>query len=221
VGFWDVLASLPRRWYVVLIGVIATVVGILLVQVAEPVYYSRAQVYFLAPASQVNPNTLRVRSLDLVAAAGVVAKTVNGTDGLTGTASPDATLIGRGILDGTAVTLPDNGGQWSVSYDTQALNVEVAARTAAEVRSRQTELFSRIDDALTTLQRDQGVPAANLITTEILPADPFVVPYGGDRRRAQGMILVLGVAGTMLAVGSIELAARRSGAQRGRRARSR
>lgn len=207
-SFWDVLASFRRRWYVVVAGSVGIVLGLVGIQVAEPVYYSRVQVYFLAPSSEVNPNALRVRSLDLVAAAGVVAKTVNGTRTLTGTASPDVTLIGRGILDGSSVILPDNGGQWSVSFDTQALNVDVTASSPEAVRNRQAELIGDIEDALAALQRDQGVPAANLITTDILPAAPFVLPFGPERRRAQGVTLVLGIAGVMLAVGSIELASR-------------
>lgn len=205
---WDVLVALPRRWYIVLAGVLVTVGLLGWLQVQQPVYFSRAQVYFLAPSSALNPNVLRVASLDLVTAAGIVGKRVNGTDRITGTASMDVTLIGRGEYDASSVQLPDNGGQWSVSYNRQALDVQVTAATAEEVRERQSALFARVNEELDALQTAFAVPASNLITTEIVPSQPLVIPMTGERRRGQIMILALGGALTLLAVGGAELRSR-------------
>ncbi|MGP3535738.1 hypothetical protein ACTU3I_13150 [Microbacterium sp. RD1] len=206
---WDVFVAFRRRWYVVVAGVLATAGVLAFIQVQEPVYFSRAQVYFLAPSSTLNPNVLRVASLDLVTAAGVVGKRVNGTDTMTRTADSQVTLVGRGIREGSSVQLPDNGGQWSVSYNRQELDVQVAAPTIAAVRREQERLFTRIDAELDRLQTDLNVPESNLITTEVVPSQPLVVEMSGERRRAQAMTLALGAALTMLAVGSIELHARR------------
>lgn len=207
-GLWDVIAALGRRWYVVVVGVVATAAVLFGIQQQEPVFYSRAQVYFLAPSSTLNPNVLRVASLDLVTAAGVVGKRVNDTGNLTGTASMDVTLIGRGVRDGSAVMLPDNGGQWSVSYNRQSLDVQVAAATPEAVRERQSEIFAEVDDELASLQGELNVPIADLITTEIVPSDPIILPMSGERRRAQAMTLALGLGATLLAVGSVELRGR-------------
>ncbi|WP_447942447.1 hypothetical protein [Microbacterium aurum] len=180
--------------------------GVIAVQ--QPVFFSRASVYFFAPSSTVNPNVLRVASLDLVTAAGVVGKRVNGTKTLTGTASMEVTLFGRGILDGSSVMLPDNGGQWSVSFNRQELDVQVVAATPEEVTRRQSELFAQIRLELDALQTELEVPAANLITTEIVPQKPAVLAITGERRRAQVMTLILGSTLTLLAIGSVELTGR-------------
>lgn len=205
---WDVFAALVRRWYVVLLGVLITGAVLVVLQAEEPVFYSRAQVYFLAPSSTLNPNVLRVASLDLVTAAGIVGKRFNGTDQQVGTASMDVTLFGRGVRDGSAVVLPDNGGQWSVSYNRQSLDVQVVAATPEEVRTRQQVIFAEIDAELATLQRELDIPTGNLITTEIVPSDPVVLPVSGERRRAQLMTLALGAVITLLAVGQLELSRR-------------
>ncbi len=206
---WDALAAFGRWWYVWVVGIVLTGAALLLVDSQLPVYFSRAQVQFFSPSSELYPNVLRVSSLDLVAAAGVVGKRVNGTDTLTKTASMDATLVGRGVRDGSSVMLPDNGGQWSVSYDTQALDVQVVARTPEEVRTRQAALFKEIDDQLAALQEEFEVPAADLITTEVVPASPPIVLVTGDRRRAQLMTVLLGVTITFLVVGELERHRRR------------
>ncbi len=210
---WDVFAALLRRWYIVVLGVAVTGAVLWGIQAQEPVFYSRAQVYFLAPSSTLNPNVLRVASLDLVTAAGIVGKRFNGTEQQVGTASMDVTLFGRGVRDGSAVVLPDNGGQWSVSYNRQSLDVQVIAATPEEVRERQQTIFDQIDEELAILQSELDVPPGNLITTEVVPSDPVVLPVSGERRRAQLMTLALGGVVTLLAVGQLELA-RRSRRQR-------
>jgi len=213
VAVWDVFAALLRRWYIVVLGVAVTGAVLWGIQAQEPVFYSRAQVYFLAPSSTLNPNVLRVASLDLVTAAGIVGKRFNGTEQQVGTASMDVTLFGRGVRDGSAVVLPDNGGQWSVSYNRQSLDVQVIAATPEEVRERQQTIFDQIDEELAILQSELDVPPGNLITTEVVPSDPVVLPVSGERRRAQLMTLALGGVVTLLAVGQLELA-RRSRRQR-------
>lgn len=208
VTVWDAFAAMRRRWYIVLAGVIATGAMLGFIQAAQPVFYSRASVYFFAPSSTLNPNVLRVASLDLVTAAGVVGKRVNATKTQTGTASMEVTLFGRGILDGSSVTLPDNGGQWSVSFNRQELDVQVVGATPEEVKSRQAELLDRIDRELDSLQSTLEVPSTNLITTEIVPRDPLVIAVTGERRRAQVMTLALGSTLTLLTIGSVEVTGR-------------
>ena len=110
---WDALPAILRRWYVllgaVLIGLLASYVAVS----ADGAYWSHAEVTFLAPTSAINPNALRSTSSDLIIAAGVVAKRVNGNQTWNQMADPAATIVGQGILDGSQVKLPDHGGQWS------------------------------------------------------------------------------------------------------------
>lgn len=207
---WDTLTAIGRRWYIVLLGIACTALSLYVVAEQNPVYYSRANAYFLAPASELYPNVLRTTSLDLVAAAGVVAKRINGTESMTKVASPEVTLIGRGILDGSSIALPDNGGQWSANYNVQALDIQVAAPTEQEVRNRLQRIFQRVQVELQLMQDEADVPEVDRITTVLNPTVPPIYAMSGERRRSQLMTVAVGGGLTLLAVGMVELwAARR------------
>ena len=216
---WDAMQALWRRWYVpvcaVLIGLVASHVAI----TAPGVYWSRAEVTFLAPTSEVNPNALRTTSSDLIIAAGVVAKRINGNLVWNQMADPATTIVGEGVLDGWSVHLPNYGGQWSRVYSRQVLDVQVSGPTADLVRSRQGALIARIDAELAGLQA--GVAASDRITTTVIPAVPSVYFLHGSRTRALAMIWVLCGAGVLAAVQILEqrASAARSTTRSSRRAR--
>ena len=155
----------------------------------------------------MNPNTLKVRSSDLIITAGVVAKLVNGNVTWNKMADPAATIVGEGVRDGWAVRLPDYGGQWSRVYSRQVLDVQVAGPTAEAVRARQTELLSQIDAELAGIQN--GVAESDRITTTVVPAVPAVYYFHGSKLRALAMIWVLSGAGALAAAVWLEHRARR------------
>ncbi|WP_426594499.1 hypothetical protein ACPPVS_03015 [Cellulomonas sp. McL0617] len=199
---WDTTQALLRHWYV-LIG--AVMIGLLASYSAmhEPgVYWSRAEVTFLAPTSAVNPNALTVTSSDLIIAAGAVAKRVNGNVVWNQMADPAATIVGQGILDGSTVQLPNYGGQWSKVYSRQVLDVQVSGPTPEDVRARQRTLIDRINTELAGLQK--GTRASDLITTTVVPADPSIFFFGGSPMRAVAMIWVLCGVGVFAAVQILE-----------------
>jgi hypothetical protein len=193
----DVAAVLVRRWYVAVIGVVCTSVLGALVFTHGGVYWSRNEIVFLAPSSRLYPNSLKTTSEDLIITAGIVAKRINGTHVLPKVASPDVTLVGRGVTDGYWVALPDTGGQWAPNFAEQLLDVQVVGPTEEVVRERQAELVQRIDDELEALQVDAGVEPVNRITTKLVPVTPSVRYVAGDRRRALLMTAVLGAGATL------------------------
>lgn len=201
---WDTLAALRHHWFVAVLGIVATVLAVFAVSDQQVVYYSRTSAYFLAPASVVYPNVLSTTSLDLVDTAGVVAKRLNGTKSLSKVASTDATIVGRGIYDATVISLIDNGGQWSAYYNVQALDIQVAASSPQIVRERQAKALSDITDELDALQDDQHVRPGDRITVELTPSSPVIQAMSGERRRAQGMTVVVGGALTLLAMALLE-----------------
>lgn len=192
---WEALLALVRRWYIVLAALLVALVGSYGAVKAPGVYWSRAEVTFLAPASQVNPNTLKVRSSDLIITAGVVAKLVNGNITWNKMADPAATIVGEGVRDGWSVRLPDYGGQWSRVYSRQVLDVQVAGPTEEAVRARQTELLNQIDAELAGLQT--GVAESDRITTTVVPAVPAIYYFHGSKLRALAMTWVLTGAGAL------------------------
>lgn len=201
-AIWDVLQALWRRWYVLAGALVLGVVASYFAVNAQGVYWSRAEVTFLAPTSAINPNALRTTSSDLIIAAGAVAKRVNGNVTWNQMADPAATIVGQGVLDGWSVQLPNHGGQWSRVYPRQVLDVQVSGPTAEVVRERQSELLARIDAELAGLQ--QGVASTDVITTKVVPARPPVYYMHGDKARALLMVWVLVGAGVLTAIQILE-----------------
>ncbi|WP_372593085.1 hypothetical protein [Actinotalea sp.] len=204
---WDTLQALVRRWYVLLLALAVAAGGSYLAKQASGVYWSRAEVTFLAPSSAINPNTLKVRSSDLIITAGLVARQINGNAMWNKMADPAATIVGEGVLDGWAVRLPDYGGQWSTVYSRQVLDVQVVGPTIEDVRARQLELLDRIDAELAAFQ--EGVAASDLVTTEVVPAVPPVYYVGGSAMRAIAMICLLSGSGALALTVLLEHRARR------------
>ncbi|SKB04983.1 hypothetical protein [Aeromicrobium choanae] len=207
--FWDVLVAAFRRWYVVVLGLAVTYVAVAAVDTAPDVYYLRGQAVFVAPASQVYPNKLRVNAADLITVAGVVGKRINGMDALPKTASSAATMVGRGVRDGVLITLPDNGVQWAPYFDTRALYIEVAAPDPETARARHREALTEISTELQTLQDEQDVAANERVTIAPSPESPAVVRLGGQPMLAKIMVLALGGGATLGAVAALERRAQR------------
>lgn len=204
---WDILSSVMRRWYIILASIAVGLAASHAVIGAAGVYWSRAEVTFLAPASDVNPNALTTRSSDLIVTAGVVAKLVNGNITWNKLADPSATLVGEGVYDGWAVRLPDYGGQWSSVYSRAVLDVQVTGPDAETVRERQSALLVQIDQHLDELQ--EGVAPTDRITTTVVPAEPTVYYVSGRTTRALAMVWMLCGAAALATASLLETSKRR------------
>jgi hypothetical protein len=208
-ALWELIRAALRSWPLVVAGAVVTLVVAYGTTLDEGVFWSRTQVVFLAPASTAYPNTLRTTSEDIIITAGVVAKAVGGPDKVTKYASPDATLVGKGVRDGWSVRLPDTGGQWATHFAEQVLYVEVVAATAEEVDAQQSVLVARIAEELHELQRDAGVAPVNEITVTVAPESTVVHHVQGSSLRSAGMVGVLGVGATCTVLGLVEVRRRR------------
>lgn len=201
-SIWDVLQALVRRWYIVLLALAVALGASYAVKQRPGVYWSRAEVTFLAPSSTANPNALTTTSSDLVAAASIVAKHINGNLAWNKLSDPAATILGEGVYDGWAVRVPDYGGQWSRYYARQVLDVQVSGPSETVVRQRQTVLLARIVTELSDMQ--QGVALGDRITTTVVPDPPNVYYFAGSRTRSVAMIWVLAAAAAIAGVIELE-----------------
>jgi hypothetical protein len=204
---WDSMRALLRRWYISLIALVVAMATSLLMVNAKGVYWSNAEVTFLAPTSTLNPNALRTTSSDLITTAGIVARLINGNTTWNEMADPSATLVGEGVLDGWSVRLPDYGGQWSSVHSRQVLDVQVTGPTPEAVLERYQALVAQIDAELLGLQ--EGVPPRDRITTIKVPGEPEILYVGGSRPRALFMLWLLCGAAALTASSLIELRMRR------------
>ena len=184
---WDLIRVLARYWAVVLVGAMCTVGAGLAAISGEGVFFSRTELVFLAPTSNLYPNALRTQSEDIIDTAGVVAKRVSGPGRVTKFASTDVNLVGLGVRDGWSLRLPDTGGQWATNFATQMLLLDVVGPTREAVQSRQASLAARVQHELDRLQRDAQVAPVNDITVIAAPQSAAIYHVGGSRPRALAM----------------------------------
>jgi len=196
---WDVLVALARRWYFTFAGIAATVVGLMLVAPYPGVYWSQANVVFLAPQSIQRPNSLEFTSSGLISTAGYVEQIINAGVKRPETASP-VTLIGQGVRNGHSIVLPNSGGQWAQNFDKAILNVQVTGPNAHIVESRLENLIERIRMTTQEIQDRDAVIPESRISTYVSPANPHVSYATGGRPSALAGAFVLGVGLTVFSV---------------------
>lgn len=204
----SLLRAMVRWWYVLLAGVLATVIGGVVVLRHEGVYWSQVDVVFLAPQSARYPNKLTTSTNDLISLAGIVERIISQSEDAR-TASSATTLVGQGIYDGYSIRLPDSGGQWAHNFERQVLDVQVAGPSAADVRARQDEVLELIDSTLVELQDQAGVAGSNRVTAQKASEIPNIYYRPGEPRRALAMTAVLGTGVTLAIIGHLELRRRR------------
>jgi len=161
---------------------------------AAPVYWTRAQVVFLQPSAPYNENVLTSAPESLIDFAALVERRYNGHDGLPRFASSTATLYGSGVRDGSEVKLLDTGGQWASSFRSPAIVVEVVAPTEQKVRSVLANTITSINDIVRQEQVAAKVSNAQLVRTLTAPEAVVVNRTTGNRLRAAGSTLLIGIA---------------------------
>jgi len=191
------LAVALRRWYVLLLGLALTVVATRLVMVWNPVVYSSTTTITLL---QSGPNPLRANADDLVATASALVVRANGGTTVTKTSSPETTLVGEGIVDGSRVRLRDVGGQWTTSIPDPVIIVEVTGPDQTDVLAQTARLISDVDDDLAELQDQLGI-TENRLFTALSPEQPEIAALGAaSKSRA-----MLGAAGIGLLLTALML----------------
>ena len=207
--FWELIRVLARYWPIVVVGGLCTA-GIGLAAISnEGVYFTRTNVVFHAPTSNVNPNAIRTQSESIIDTAGLVAKRVSGPGKVTKFASPEVTLVGLGVRDGWSLRLPDTGGQWASNFATQMLVLDIVGPSPEVVQDRQEVLIQRAQQELHQLQRDAGVDPVNDIIAIPAPDSSVIFHIQGHRSRALGMTALLGVGVTISVVLAVDRRRRR------------
>lgn len=216
--FWDLLIVALHRWLVTLLCAALTGVLVFWVMQADPVYLSRVRVVLLAP-ELAQQNALGTTSQSLIDLAGVVARKVQGADSKAQVVSDGVTIVGEGVREGYSVTQPNNGGQWAYNFEDPALDVQAVAATPAGSRAQMDKALADISAALTEVQDQQSVAAANRVRTSLSPSTPQLLVQKGSNVRAIAASLVIGllVGGTVLAIlGPQRRVRRRRGSRRSR-----
>ena len=187
----DIFTALRRRWYVVLLGLLATALVMVHVHDTSGVYSAQRNVRMVAPGNIDDDNTLVRAPVSLIALAGLVDRRINGKDEMPATASPDVSLADRGVHHGSAIFLPNDGGQWTFQFNRPELIVQAAGSSPEEVMRRVQASVERIQRMLTTLQRDDAV--AGRVEARVVVPTSAIAYSRGRPMPALGASLLLGL----------------------------
>jgi hypothetical protein len=188
-----------RRWPVVLVGLIVTVVLGLLTLRMPGVYWASTKVVFLVPANEQQPNQLAPDNSAAIAFAGVIEVEINGGLPLRRATSPDVTLVDEGIFDGWSVLMPDTGGQWAHNFAESSLIVQATGPSAEVVQNRMNDLIGRITALVRSYEDTAHVSAAERIDLTMAPTAVSVQYSNGHQSHALAVIILLGFVVSLVA----------------------
>lgn len=168
---------LVRRWYLIVATMIVLMPALLAVHNATGVYYSTASFLFLPPTSAVEGggNSLRADPGSTVYFAAVVERRFNqGAHAYDVPRPTSAPLYATGVQHGSAVYLPDQGGQWQTNFNKAEIRIEVVGTSEGEVLAKMHETIETLGVLSTRPQEEMGIWPESRITTETSPEKPAV-----------------------------------------------
>lgn len=193
-----------RRWYLVLVGLAATI-AILWPATHRPgVYWTQVEVVVLPPTFDRFPNRYEDPQYSLSALAGVIVTDFNGGHVPLQTASSEATLYGEGVREGTQVRMLNLGTQWNPLYDLPRIDVQVVGDDSVVVAQQANQITAKLADLLAQRQRDLNVDPALAASMTTLPSEPSVYYITGSRTRAMAAGGIVGLVLTISAVYALE-----------------
>jgi hypothetical protein len=199
---FGLMRALRRAWFVVVVGVLATMGSMYWITSAGGVYYGQVDVVFLRPVNAHVPNSLSTTSGSVIATAGIVQRQVAGGPEGAHVVSDGVTLAQEGVTSGQSVRLPNAGGQWANNFNRAELDVQVVDTTSEGANARMSEVLARIDASLAQLQATAKVDPSNAIRTGLNPITPTITHEPGNPKRALVMTLLLGA---LLTIGAVIL----------------
>ena len=194
------LELLLRRWYLIVVGAILTVMGMYVTLHQPGVYWTKLTLVLLAPAEEYYPNKIQDPHYALAPMAGVVVAEWNRDYRPRLSASGDTTLVGEGKREAVEVRMPNQGSQWRPLYLSPNIDVQVVGSNPDLVQSRATAVSNELATILQRQQDDIGVNADLRITAVRSPAEPTVYYVTGSRPRALASVGLIGALVSVVAV---------------------
>lgn len=196
---------LVRRWYLIAATMLVLMPALIAVHNATGVYYSTASILFLPPASAVEGggNSLRADPGSTVYFAAVVERHFNqGAHAYEVPRPTSAPLYATGVRHGSAVYLPDQGGQWQTNFNKAEIRIEVVGTSEEEVLTKMSETIETLRVLAIRPQEEMGIWPESRITTETSPEKPAVA-YAWIRNSRAEMTVAALIVGLSIGVANI------------------
>lgn len=204
---FQLAATVRRRWYVAVLGMILTLGPSVWVFPGQHVYSARATVEFLWPGFAAISSRFDGGVPALVNYAEMVRRALeDDSDQSVASASFGGSLVGAGVRKGHTVVLPNLGGQWSQTYNRPVLAIEAVGATPQIAESEVQRLIQEIDRVSEELQSRLDVPAEARVATSTPSAVIDVVDGGATTSTQLRGLLALNVLGILVSCGAATLA---------------
>jgi len=206
----DLLRSLGRRWYVVLIGLLATgVLSVGALRLVPVQHVATSSLLLLPPTNTVGAGGNPYLALGGLQAAADVLSRALGDD----TVSERIAPVGG---PATYTVASDHTTSGPILY------IEVTDSTDAGAVATLGEVIDAAPGILRKLQSDVGAPTESLMSVETITRDTISTPQNKSQQRAVILVAVVGLAGTVLGTNLLNsLLVRRSTRAAQRRSSSR
>jgi hypothetical protein len=196
----ELLSLVVRRWYLMLLGAIISVVALHLITHRPGVYWTQFNVVVLAPVHKFYPNNLEDPPDALAPMAGLLVADWNGAKRQPLMATGDTTLFGQGLRQGIEVRVPNEGSQWQPLFFAPSIDVQVVSTNPERVEQDARRVSTELNGLLQKRQDAMGIRPSQRMTTMTSPTDPTILHVSGSRMRAAAATGLAGAAVTTVAV---------------------
>lgn len=196
---WDLVRALRRRWYILIPGLVMTLLAaILAMRVVPPSLQATGSVLLISPAVEMAED-------------GTQASRVNPYLNFGAPLGATAEVVSAAVTsERTAKDLKENGatGTYDVALDPNSsaplLSVQATAEDNAKALATLQAVIKAIHDRLEQIQGEAGSPINQFIKTEVVTSSPQATPVHGSLIRVLAMVMILGVLGSCGAVVLVE-----------------
>lgn len=195
--FRDIVGAMLRFWYVCL--VILAAIGILSWRYdrTSGCYTTDTLVTFTKPATSTLQLGNGTNDPSLISFAGAIVNEINGGHSTPLYATTSAPIYGAGVRQGISVGLPNGGGQWSNTFATAAIQIQIVGRTPGWVEGKQRWILARISQA--TRSQQSTTPSAGHIAATVEPLSTEIHAVLPTRSSRWTAFAALGLAGAISA----------------------
>lgn len=220
--FRSVVFTALRRWYVLLVSLLAVVGYTSILMQDSGLYSTRTVVYF----AYIQPNMVSIGPYNgtenegLIAFAGAVASEINNGRPVSRYAWDDAPLYGAGMRQGVLVGLADTGGQWMTSYNRAEIEIQIVGQSHDWVEETQSSLLSKVFEQAQALQGTNYDDPRRRVTAEVSPLSSTIEHITVSSLEKIAAIAASGTAAIILGVWGALLMDRVAAARTQRRVQS-
>ena len=190
----DVLQSIGRRWYVFLLVLCAAAALFGMLYHEGGSFTTTTSITFTLPARENALVDSGATDSGVIAFASAVATEINqGKPALT-YSTAEAPYYGAGVREGVLVSLRNEGNQWTASFPSATIDIQVVGTTYQSVAARQEEI---VDDVLATAEAQQQlavIPASARITATVDPLSLRIDAVSSTRTTQALAAVAIGVA---------------------------